>query len=71
MWVSKVKVIFWPWSKITQISKLKLVFLRNSGGFGTKAHMKAYWRMGINIYTNELGHMTKIAAMLIYGEKKL
>ena len=27
--VSKVKVILWPWSKITQISKLKLVFLKN------------------------------------------
>ena len=25
-WVSKVKVILWPWSKVTQISKLKLVF---------------------------------------------
>ena len=29
-WVSKVKVIFWPRSKVTQISKLKLVFLKNS-----------------------------------------
>ena len=29
-WVSKVKVIFWSWSKITQISELKLVFLRNN-----------------------------------------
>ena len=29
-WVSKVKVILWPWSKVTQISKLKLVFLKNS-----------------------------------------
>ena len=29
-WVSKVKVILWPWSKVTQISKLKLVFSRNS-----------------------------------------
>ena len=29
-WVSKVKVILWPWSKVTQISKLKLVFLINS-----------------------------------------
>ena len=28
-WVSKVKVILWPWSKVTQISKLKLVFLKN------------------------------------------
>ena len=29
--VSKVKVILWFWSKVTQISKLKLVFLKNSG----------------------------------------
>ena len=29
-WVSKVSVIFWPWSKVTQVSKLKLVFHRNS-----------------------------------------
>ena len=29
-WVSKVKVILWPWSKVTLISKLKLVFLKNS-----------------------------------------
>ena len=25
-WVSKVKVILWPWSKVTQISKLMLEF---------------------------------------------
>ena len=29
-WVSKVKVILSPWSKVTQISMLKLVFLKNS-----------------------------------------
>ena len=29
-WVSKVKVILWFWSKVFQISKLKLVFLKNS-----------------------------------------
>ena len=29
-WVSKVKVILWPWSKVTQISKLKPVFPKNS-----------------------------------------
>ena len=29
-WVSKVKVILWPWSKVTQISMFKLVFLKNS-----------------------------------------
>ena len=31
-WVSEVKVILWPWSKITQISKLKLVFLKKQLG---------------------------------------
>ena len=29
--VSKVKVVLWFWSKVTQISKLKLVFLKISG----------------------------------------
>ena len=66
-WVSKVKVIFWPWSKVTQISKLKLVFLKNRS-FGTKIHMKAWGRIGMKIYTNELGHMTNMAAMPIYGK---
>ena len=31
-WVSKVKVILWPWSKVTQISMLKLVFLKKQLG---------------------------------------
>ena len=31
--------------------------------------MKAYGRMGMKTYINELGHMTKMAAMLIYGKK--
>ena len=30
--------------------------------------MKAYGRMGMKIYTNELGHMTKLAVMPIYGK---
>ena len=67
-WVSKVKAILWPWSKVTQISKLKLVFRRNSWAFGTKIHMKAWRRIGMKIYTNELGHMTNMAAMPINGK---
>ena len=31
-WVSKVKVILWPWSKVTKNSKLKLVFLQKQLG---------------------------------------
>ena len=30
--------------------------------------MKAWGGIGMKIYTNELGHMTNIAAMPIYGK---
>ena len=30
--------------------------------------MKAYGCMGMKIYTNEYGHMTKVAAMPIYAK---
>ena len=32
-------------------------------------HMKIYGRIGMKFFTNELGHMTKMAAMPIYGNK--
>ena len=48
--------------------KLKLVFSKTVGRFGTKVHMKALGRIGMTIYTNELGHMTHMAAMPIYGK---
>ena len=68
-WVSKVKVIHWLWSKVTQISKSKnLFFSKTVGRFGTKVHMKAWRRIGMKINTNESGHMTKMATMPIYGK---
>ena len=33
--------------------------------------MKAYGRMGRKIYIKELGHVTKMAAIPIYGKKTL
>ena len=48
--------------------KVKLVFLKNSWEIGTKAHMKAKGRMRMKIYANELGHMTNMATMPIYGK---
>ena len=45
-----------------------LFFAETAGRFGTKIHMKASGRIGIKIYTNELGHMTNMAAMPIYGK---
>ena len=38
------------------------------GRFGPKIHMKAEVRMGMIIYTNELGHLTNMAAMPIYSK---
>ena len=52
-----------------QRSSLNLFFSELVGRFGTKVNMKAYGRMGIKIYINEFGHMTKMAAMPIYGKK--
>ena len=49
--------------------KVKTCFsLKKVGKLGTKAHMKALVRMGMKIYTNELGHMTNMATMPIYGK---
>ena len=45
-WVSKVKVILWPWSKITLISKLKLVFPRNSWVIGNQSSYESLWDNG-------------------------
>ena len=68
-WGSKVKVFLWPWLKVTQISKLKLFFFpKTVGQYGTEVHMKAWGGIGLKIYTNELGHMTNMAAMPIYGK---
>ena len=40
-WISKVKVILWPWSKVTQISKLKLVFLKNGWAIWNQSSYKS------------------------------
>ena len=53
--------------KVTQISKLLLVFHRNSWAIWNQ---KAEVRMGMIICTNELGHMTNMATMPIYGKNR-
>ena len=52
---------------VTQISKLKFVCLINSWAI-IKIYTKAWGRIGMKIYTNELGHMTNMAVMPIYGK---
>ena len=45
-----------------------LFFSKTVGRFGTKIHMKASGKKGMKIDTNELGHMTNMATMPIYGK---
>ena len=52
-WVSEVKVIVWPWPKVTQISKLKLVFCRNYWVIWNQISYESLWLNGNEIYTNE------------------
>ena len=47
-----------------------LLFTETVGQFGTKIHMKAEVRMGMIIYTNELGRITNMATMPIYGKNR-
>ena len=50
--------------------KIKTFSQETVGSYETKVHMKTYGRRGMKIYTNELGHMAKMAAMPIYGKNK-
>ena len=45
-----------------------LLYTDSVGRFGTKIHTKAEVRMGMIIFTNELGHKTNMATMPIYGK---
>ena len=53
-------------SKVTQISKLKLVFLKNSWASWNQNSYDSFRENRNENYTNELGHMTDMAAMPIY-----
>ena len=51
-----------------RFQSLNLFLAETVGRFGTKIRMKAWGRIGMKIYINELGHMTNMAAMPIYGK---
>ena len=68
-WVSKVKVILWPWLKVTQIPKLKLVFPKNNRAIWNQSSYESLrGNRNENLY-KWLSHMTNMAAMPIYGKK--
>ena len=65
IWISKVMVIQWPWSKVTQIHFFKLFFKLFS--LETARPIEAKFHVEPLIYSNGPGHMTNMAAMPIYG----
>ena len=68
IWISKVKVIHWPWSKVTQINIFKFLFLSNCVADWSQILCGASIRWGTKVWSNGLGHMTKMATMPIYGK---
>ena len=66
LWIAKVKVIHWPWSKVTQIQHF--FSLETARPTEDKFHMKSPWDGGMKIYSNDPGHMTSMAAMPICGK---
>ena len=69
MWVLKVKIISWPWPKVVYIQKIKPDFLRNYfAGHLNQFFMKAFRYKEMKIWWHDACHMTKMAAMPIYGK---
>ena len=71
MWVLKVKVISWPWSKVIYIRNLKLAFLRNHWANQSQilyVSFQVLCNKEMKIYWHDAGHMIKMAAMPIYGK---
>ena len=70
LWVPKVEVIHWPFSKVTQISNIsfKYQFDGADQNFEAKFHVEPPWEREAEICSDGPGHMTKIAAMPVYGK---
>ena len=59
---------FWPWAMSLIFQNSKVFFSETNGPFETKFHMKAHGRKEKKFYYKRFGHMTKMAAMSIYGK---
>ena len=51
-----------------RLNIFKLLFLKNIRPFESKIHLRSQWDVGMKIYSNVQGHMTKMASMPIYGK---
>ena len=66
--MSKVKVIQWTWSKVTQIQNFIYFFFRNRLADLRQFHVYPLWDEGTKVWSYGLGHMTNMAAMSIYDK---
>ena len=66
IWISQVKVINWPWSKVTQIQHFQIsFFLETTWPIEAKFYVEPPWDGGLKVLSNGVGHITKKAAMPI------
>ena len=63
LWVPKVKVIHWPWSKFLSLIILNFFFSITTRPIETKFHVVPPWDRGTKACSNGPNHMTKMAAM--------
>ena len=68
LWVPKVKVIDWAWSKSLRFNILQLLFLNNHWPDWSKIACGAFLEWVNEGCLNDPGHMTKMAAMFIYNK---
>ena len=68
--LSLVKGFFDLGQRLVRFQSEYLFFTETVWRFGIKTHMKTEVRMGMIFYTNELGHMTNMATMPIYGKNR-
>ena len=62
-----VKVIHWPWSKVTQFEHFQTYFtLETARPIEAKFHVEPQWDGGSKVCSNSPGRMTKIAVIPTY-----
>ena len=67
LWISRLMVIHWP-AKSLRFNIFKHVFLETDRPIKAKFEMKPPLGRGTNVYSNDQGHMTNMAAMPIFGK---
>ena len=72
LWMSKVKVIQWPWPKVTRIEcPSKISNISETGPIWVRFYIEHLCLTRTEVYVVGPGHMTKMAVMPIYGKNPL